>query len=406
MPTSYLPPETPPECYPKGFRGAGMFCGIKNSGKRDLSLIVSDVPSLGAGMFTLNRFAAAPVEVSREIVANGQVRGIICNSGVANACTGPQGMADARTMVRLTGEALGVDAGEIAVCSTGVIGECLPMDVVEKGVRAIATQLAPDAWTDVVDAMRTTDAFPKMVGANWQQDESDIRLLGLGKGGGMIHPNMATMLAFMLTDCAIELDALRAALKDAVAASFNSITVDGDTSTNDTVLVLANGQAGNKPITLDSPAYETFRRQLTDSCVALGKSIVRDGEGATKIGIITVKGATNNEDARRAAVAVGRSPLVKTALYGSDPNWGRIVCAVGYSGAEVDVERCSVSLGDQLMLENGLPLEVDKARAAAHLEQPEALIEIDLGLGGPGTATVYTSDLTHDYIQLNAFYHT
>ena len=406
MTSPYTPPKLQADWFPKGFRGAGLICGIKKSGKRDLALIVSDEPSIGAGMFTQNNFAAAPVVLSRPVAEQGDIRAIVCNSGIANACTGEQGIKNAQRMQDLTAKALNLKNENIIVCSTGVIGTQLPMEAIESGIQQAAENLDANAWEEVIDAIRTTDAFPKTYGEIFEIGGKEIRMLGLAKGGGMIHPNMATMLSFIVTDCAIELDALQTALKPAIETSFNSISVDGDTSTNDTVILMANGAAGNEPIKLGTPEYDVFCEKLNTVSLECAKLIVRDGEGTTRLGILKISGAINNDDAKKAAVAVAKSPLVKTALYGADPNWGRIVCAIGYSGAQVNPEQTSVKLAGQLIFQAGLSTAIDEARAKSGMEESEVEIVIDLGTGGNGKSTYYTSDLTHDYIQLNAFYRT
>ncbi|MBN1516769.1 bifunctional glutamate N-acetyltransferase/amino-acid acetyltransferase ArgJ [Candidatus Sumerlaeota bacterium] len=406
MASNFEYPKLNPDWRPQGFRCAGIYCGIKESKRHDLMLIVSDHPAIGAAMFTTNAFCAAPVLISRPVAEAGKFRAVVCNSGNANACTGPKGLENAKKMQQKAADTLSVAPEEVLVCSTGVIGSHLNMDAILGGIPQVAQSLSDDGWESVVAAMRTTDAFPKYFGATFEIGGKTVRLLGLAKGGGMIHPNMATMLSFLVTDAAIEPDALRQALRDAVNASFNAISVDGDTSTNDTVAIMANGAAGNAPIQLGAPEYKEFCQRLETVCIVLGKLIVHDGEGATRMGIINVRGAESDADALKAALAVARSPLVKTALYGADANWGRIVCALGYSGAKVNPEKTCVSLAGHLIFHDGLPMEVNEARTKAGLEKEEVPIDIDLGTGGEGKATYYTSDLTHEYIQVNAFYRT
>jgi glutamate N-acetyltransferase / amino-acid N-acetyltransferase len=410
---------------PRGFCFAGVACGLKKTGGPDLALITSDRPCAAAAVFTRNRFPAAPVLYDRDLVAENpmRLRAVAINAGVANACTGDPGLADAEAMAQAAELALDLPARSCAVMSTGVIGPRLPMEKIEAGIRAAGAALSPEGWEAASRAIMTTDTRPKTA----FRTAGGCTLFGMAKGAGMIHPDMATMLSVVVTDAvvtdavatdaAVAPGALDGMLRAAVDAGFNCISVDGDTSTNDTVLVLANGAAG--PV---DPA--AFAAALTDLCTDLAQQIVRDGEGATKFITICVKGATSDADARLAAKAVANSPLVKTAFYGGDANWGRILCAVGYSGAAVVPARAGLWIasgvgatlggcpaqGDHAgsplqLVGGGQPLDYSEAAASAIFAGPEITVTVDLGLGA-GQATVWTCDLSHDYVSINGHYRT
>jgi len=394
-----------PEQTPTGFTFAGVAAGIKKSDDRDVAVLVSDRPCTTAAVFTRNRFPAAPVIYDRALVSDNPegLRAVAVNSGGANACTGPDGLADAAAMARIAESALGLSERTCAVMSTGVIGPRLPMDRLEAGIRHAAETLSADGWLDAAHAIMTTDTRPKVA----FRRAGDALLFGMAKGSGMIHPDMATMLAVVATDAAVSPTALAQALGAAVAVSFNSISVDGDTSTNDTVLALANAAAG--PVDPDR-----FAAALTELCIDLAQQIVRDGEGATKLITIHVTGAATDEDARRAAKAVANSPLVKTAFYGGDANWGRILAAIGYSGAEVDPDQAGLwiaaGMGNPLrsplqLVAAGCPLAYSEDVASAIFGGKEITVSADLGLG-TGRATVWTCDLSHDYVSINGHYRT
>ncbi len=391
-----------------GFSAAGVACGLKPDNHLDLALVASARPCAGAGVFTTNRFAAAPVLYDRDAIAANPtaLRAVVVNSGCANACTGPEGLADAREMAALTAAALNCEPGAVLVMSTGVIGTRLPLERLRAGIPAAAQALSPAGGHDAARAIMTTDTRPKACAARALIAGRHITAGGMAKGSGMIHPNMATMLSVIATDAPAAPALLDAILRRAVAHSFNAITVDGDTSTNDSVLLLANGQAGGPPIAMaDSPEAAALLELLSAVALRLAQGIVRDGEGASHFVTVLVRGAANDADAVRAAKAVAHSPLVKTAIYGGDPNWGRVLCAVGYSGAEVDPQRARLWFGDLALVAGGRPLDYDEAQAAAILRQPEVTITVDLGVG-PGEATVWTSDLTHKYVDINAHYRT
>lgn len=391
---------------PKGFKAAAYSSGIKKSGKLDLALICADKPVECAGVFTTNKVVAAPVRITESRVRQGLCQAILVNSGNANACTGNQGLRDARRCGDLVAETLDLAPELVAVSSTGVIGVPLPMHCFEEHVPSLCRMLSHDQFDGVAKAMMTTDAFPKMCGRTINIDGQEVRLLGLAKGAGMIHPDMATMLAFVVTDAVLADGLLDAALRQSVNASFNRITVDRDTSTNDMVLLLASGDAENQEISEGSAALGQFCAALNEIMLELAKMIVRDGEGSTKLVRIQINGAANDADALAAARSVATSQLVKTAFFGEDANWGRIIAAVGYSGADVDPDKVNISFDDVAMVSNGLGLDsAQEARASEVLKKPEFTVTVELGLG-EGSAYYYTSDLTYDYIKINADYRT
>lgn len=392
---------------PQGFTAAGVHAGIKKNGKEDVGIIFSSVPAAGAALFTTNKMAAAPVIVSRQAMERGQVRAIVVNSGCANACTGEQGLADARTMAHETAKALNIDDCEVLVASTGVIGVSLPMAEVKSGISQAAQALAETGHEQMLAAIMTTDTFTKSSAYEFTLDGKTCKIAGIAKGAGMIHPNMATMLAFITTDAAIQPSLLQQALSEAVELSFNMISVDGDTSTNDTVAVLANGQAGNAMITdAGSPAYQAFYTALKAICTDLAQLIVRDGEGATKFLEINVTGAVSFADAKLAAMAIAKSPLVKTAFFGQDPNWGRILCAVGYSGAKSEPDKTSLTIGDLTIVVNGQGAAgFDTAKLKEVMAAKDISITVELGMGA-ATATVWTCDFSYDYVKINGEYTT
>ena len=392
--------------FPKGFKAAAYSAGIKKSGKLDLALICADKPVECAGVFTTNKVVAAPVRVTASRIRQGLCQAILVNSGNANACTGNQGLQDARRCGELVAEALDIAPELVAVSSTGVIGVPLPMHCFEEHVPSLCRMLSHDQFDGVAKAMMTTDAFPKMCGRTINIDGQEVRLLGLAKGAGMIHPDMATMLAFVVTDTVLADGLLDEALRQSVNASFNRITVDRDTSTNDMALLLASGDAENQEISEGSVALGQFCGALNEIMLELAKMIARDGEGATKLVRIQINGAATDADALLAARSVATSQLVKTAFFGEDANWGRIIAAVGYSGAGVDPDKVNISFDDVAMVSNGLGLgSAQEARASEVLKKPEFTVTVDLTLG-EGSAYYYTSDLTYDYVKINADYRT
>lgn len=406
MPLEWLPDGTVTTV--PGFRAAGVACGIKPASALDLALVAAERPCSAAGAFTTNRFAAAPVLYDRAALAANPsgMRAIAINAGCANACTGEEGLADAREMAGLVATALGCEAGAVLVMSTGVIGVRLPMERLRAGIPQAAQALSSEGGTAAARAIMTTDTRPKACAVRTHVLGRPVTVAGMAKGAGMIHPNMATMLALIATDAAATPPVLDTLLHRAVARSFNAVTVDGDTSTNDTVLLLANGLAGHAPLTdADAPEAAPLAEAVLAVAVHLAQAIARDGEGASHFVTVTVRGAASEADAWRAAKAVANSPLVKTAIYGGDPNWGRVLCAVGYSGCQVDPARATLWFGDVALVAGGRPLDYDEKRAAAILREPEVTITVDLGLGA-GEATVWTCDLTHKYVDINAHYRT
>ena len=391
---------------PEGFEAAGIACGIKTQeGVKDLALICSEVPASAAATMTRNRVKGSPLKVTAEHLTDGRAQAIVANSGNSNACTGEQGVKDARRMAELTASCLRIRTEDVLVSSTGVIGHLLPMEAVDAGIRRIAPLLSPDRGDDAARAIMTTDLTPKGIAVEVELSDGVIRIGGICKGSGMIAPNMATMLSFLTTDAQVEPGLLRRCLRDAVERSFNMMTVDGDTSTSDTVILLANGASGCAPLTEGTEDLRRFEEALQFVTVDLAKKIAGDGEGATKFVTIRVSGARTFEDAKTVGKSVANSNLVKTALFGADPNWGRIVCAAGYSGAEVEPELLRVSLGDVRVFERGIGTAFDQEAARRILLESEITIAIDLGQGRE-TAEVYTCDLSYDYVKINAEYTT
>jgi glutamate N-acetyltransferase / amino-acid N-acetyltransferase len=390
----------------KGFQFSTVEAAVKKPGRTDLALIFSEVPATACAVFTVNAVKAAPVLLSMERIKSGTAEAIVVNSGNANACTGEQGMFAARETSRLVAEGLGIPDEAVQVSSTGVIGVQMPMERIRSAIPALIDGLTSGTLDDVAQAIMTTDTFPKMEVRRAQAGGVSYTVAGIAKGSGMIMPNMATMLSFIITDAAVDPAFLERTFRRAVDTSFNAITVDGDMSTNDTCLIMANGMAGNPLITASTPEADAFEALLHDVLLLLAKQITRDGEGATKFVEIRVSGARSNADAKRAALAIANSSLVKTAFFGQDANWGRIFAAVGYSGAEVDQSRLSLKFDDVCMAIKGVFAGGDaEQRGTEVLKQKEFSVTVDLGLDN-GRATVYTSDLTHEYVSINADYRT
>lgn len=390
---------------PQGFKAAGVAAQVRKKGCRDVALICSEAPAAAAGLFTRNLFRAAPVLVSQEHLADGRAQAIVANSGIANACTGTQGMADARRMADLTGELLNITPGLVVVASTGVIGGPMPMDKIEAGIRDAAATLSRQGGGAAAEAIMTTDTTPKECAVKFSLGGKDVAIGGMAKGSGMIHPNMATMLSFLTTDAAVERVALDAALRYAADRSYNAVSIDGDTSTNDTVVILANGLAGNEPVTLESPDYAIFLDALLQVCVELAKMIAHDGEGATKYMEVRVSGASSEEGARQIARTIACSNLVKSALFGEDANWGRIVTAAGYAGIPFDPGKVAVWLGDLLVAAEGTGLAFDEERAKEILEGREVTVTVDLNQGA-ADGVAWGCDLSYDYVRINGSYRT
>ncbi|MFP3983789.1 MAG: bifunctional glutamate N-acetyltransferase/amino-acid acetyltransferase ArgJ [Desulfurivibrionaceae bacterium] len=390
-----------------GFRAGAVKAGIRGKDRLDLGLIYSEVPAAAAGVFTTNRVKAAPVLLDMARLEEGTARAILVNSGVANACTGPAGMEAARQTSSLAADHLQVADSQVLVSSTGVIGEELDISLFEKAIPLLIPGLGPDGLPDVARAMITTDTFPKIRSRTLELGGKQVTMTGLAKGSGMIRPDMATMLGFVVTDAAVAPAVLQSVLKESVYHSFNSITVDGDTSTNDCVLIMANSLAANPLIShRDSADAEIFQEALSLLLLDLALDIVRDGEGATKLITVEVRGAASEDEADLAARTVADSSLFKTACFGEDPNWGRIMAALGRSGAEFDPEEVSVSFDDVLLVEKGVGLGRDQeTKAAGVLRNDHFRVVIDLKQGGAGKK-IYTCDLSLDYVRINADYRT
>jgi glutamate N-acetyltransferase / amino-acid N-acetyltransferase len=398
---------SPPFALAAGFHSAATACGLKASGNLDLGLVWSDAPCAAAGVFTTNRVQAAPVHACRESLAAaaGRIRGVLYNSGCANAVTGERGLADARHMRALGAGAIGAREDEVLVLSTGVIGRFLDMERVAKGVAVLGSEAALHDARDAARAIMTTDTREKLAAGAVGLTGGRARIAGFAKGAGMIHPAMATMLAVVTTDARIEPARLDRALRAAVARSFNRISVDGDMSTNDTVLVLASGASGAG---VDDAGERAFADALTGVCASLARQIARDGEGATRLVELRVTGAASEHQAHRVGDAIACSPLVKTAIHGNDPNWGRILAAAGSSGEPIVPERVRLWFGDGdglQLLDRGLPVAFDATRASALLREDPAVVHLDLGLGAE-SAIVWTCDLSAEYVRVNADYTT
>jgi glutamate N-acetyltransferase/amino-acid N-acetyltransferase len=391
----------------KGFRAAGISAGIKPTNKLDLALIVSDTPATAAAMFTLNKVQAAPVLVSKEHLAasGGVVRAVVVNSGCANACTGDLGMADARTMAAETATLVGCPAEQVLVASTGVIGVNLPMDKLKSGIPQAFAALSIAHGSQAAQAIMTTDPFPKESGATVAVGGKTVTIGGMAKGSGMIGPDMApsaTMLAFVTTDAAVSQPLLHRALVEVVDNTFNAITVDGDTSTNDAVVFMANGASG---ATIGDAEYPAFVKALNAVCLELALGIVRGGEGATKLVTITVSGAASSAEARKTAKAIANSLLVKTAIHGGDPNWGRLLAVAGRAGVAFNADRAKVTIGSTVLFADGRPYDDRAPEAALYLKGSDIAVGVDLG-AGTAASTVWTCDLSAEYVRINADYRT
>jgi glutamate N-acetyltransferase/amino-acid N-acetyltransferase len=389
----------------RGFRAAGVACGIKASGARDLILVSADRAVSAAAVFTTNLAQAAPILVSRERLAasGGHAAAIVVNSGCANACTGQDGMAHANAMADLTAGALGLDPVAVLVASTGVIGVKLDMIKVEHGIKLAADSLSATGGSDAALGIMTTDPFPKEAAIEVASPKGTFRVGGIAKGSGMIEPMMATMLGFVTTDVGVAPGLLQRALREAVEDTFNAITVDGECSTNDCVFVLANGESG---VSLDASDLPLLVTALKAACEPLAIGIVRGGEGATKLITVNVRGARSDADAKRTARAIANSPLVKTAIHGGDPNWGRLVAVAGRSGSAFSLDRAVVKIGPVELFSDGGPHDERAPEAAEYLAGREIEVSIDLGTGGHGHARMWTCDLSAEYVRINADYRT
>ena len=391
---------------PRGFSAGGTYAGIKtlSEDKMDVGMLLSDAPCTVAGVFTMSSIVSPTVTVNRETIAAGNaVRGVVVNSGIANAGVGEQGYIDAKEMAALGALAMGVKSEEVLVCSTGVIGVELPMTLIEKGVNQI--ELSSDGGNTLARAMMTTDTHPKETGVTLNLGGTEVRIGGVAKGSGMIHPNMATMLCFVATDAAVDQDCLRSILPEVADSSLNMLTVDGDSSTNDTLFVLANGAAGNSPVTVGSPEADDLKAGLLEVCVQLTRQLAQDGEGATRLLVVELEGARNNGDARSAARTIASSLLVKSAVYGADPNWGRLLAALGRSQAEAVETKIDLYINGVCIMEAGKPIPFHRNAVVALMRGPEVTFRVALNIGD-ANATAWGCDLTEEYVVINSAYTT
>lgn len=390
---------------PKGFTTGGTHAGLRYS-KKDVGMILSEVPASSAAVYTLSHFQAAPLKVTQDSLAqSGKLQALVVNSACANACTGEKGLKDAYEMRKLAANKVGISEDFVAVASTGVIGEYLPMEKVAQGISQLELGSEQIFADDFQTAILTTDTCMKQYGISAEIDGKKVHMGGAAKGSGMIHPNMATMLGFVTTDVNIEPNHLHQALREVTNHTFNQITVDGDTSTNDMVLVMANGMAGNTPLSPTHPDWEIFKHMLTKTCESLAKQIAKDGEGATKLVEVDVVGACNDEDARKVAKQIVGSNLVKTAIYGADANWGRIIGAIGQADVEVNDSNVTISIGPIMMLENSNPISFSEEEATSYLKNDFVQIFVDLH-NGNGKGKAWGCDLSYDYVKINASYRT
>ena len=392
-------------CYPQGFTAAGVRAGIKKNGNLDVAVIYTEKEAAVAGVFTKNLVAAAPVHLSKIVVGTGSAHAVVANAGCANACTGEQGIRDAEKMATIAAKELNCRADDVIVASTGLIGSNLPMDKMEAGIKDAVKNLSREGSVNAGNAIITTDTYSKACATEVEIGGKEVRFGAIAKGSGMIRPDMATMLCFITTDADIDQKLLQQALRDATEVSFNCMTVDGDMSTNDSVVVLANGAAGNKKITAYDADYEKFYATLKNICVELAKRIAADGEGASKFLTINVTGAESFADAKKVGMSVANSPLVKTAFFGQDANPGRTICAIGYSGVKIFPEKISIKFGGLTVYEDGLVTKFDEETMRKVLAEHDIVVDIDLGLG-KSAATIYTCDLSFQYVKINADYTT
>lgn len=390
---------------PEGFFATGVACGLKKDGKKDLAIVCSEDVAAAAGVFTTNKVKGHSLQVTMEHIKNGYANAIVINSGNANACVGEQGYKDAKEMAALTAELLECNTEDILVGSTGVIGVPLNMPLVRAGIRKAVSEMAPDGGHDAEEAIMTTDLIAKEIAVELEIQDKKVVIGAMAKGSGMIHPNMATMIAVITTDVNISKGLLDKALRDAVKHTFNRVSVDGDTSVCDMVVILANGMADNPGLVKECAEYETFKKGLEHVCTTLARMIAKDGEGATKLVEIAVKGALNEEDAYKAASAIAKSPLVKTTIFGEDANWGRIMTALGYSGADFDPNLVDISINGLLMCKNGAAVKFNEDQAKKLLKEPEIKILVDMKKGNAADR-FWTCDFSYDYVKINGSYRT
>ncbi len=390
-------------CYPQGFTAAGVRAGIKKNGNLDVAVIYTQKEAAVAGVFTKNLVAAAPVHLSKIVVGTGTAHAIVANAGCANACTGEQGIHDAEAMATIAANELGCRQDDVIVASTGLIGSNIPMDKMTSGIKDAVKNLSRDGSVNAGNAIITTDTYSKACATEVMIGGVEVRFGAIAKGSGMIRPDMATMLCFITTDADIDQKLLQEALRDATEVSFNCMTVDGDMSTNDSVVVLANGAAGNKKIVDKGADYQTFYETLKTICIELAKRIAADGEGASKFLTINVTGAESFEDAKKVGMSVANSPLVKTAFFGQDANPGRTICAVGYSGVHVVPEKITIKFGGLTVYDKGFVTKFDADEMSKVLTEHDITVDIDINVGNK-SATVYTCDLSYRYVAINAEY--
>ncbi|HOE79519.1 MAG TPA: bifunctional glutamate N-acetyltransferase/amino-acid acetyltransferase ArgJ [Smithellaceae bacterium] len=388
-----------------GFLAGGVSAGIKEGGNKDLGLIFSTVPARVAAMFTKNTFKAAPVLIDAERVKRGVAQAIITNSGCANAATGKEGIADALAVSQAAAQQLKIPEEHLLICSTGVIGKRLPVKKIEAGIPRLIKSLGENGIEDAQEAMMTTDKFPKIAIRRGIVGAKDVTVCGVAKGAGMIEPNMATLLTYVMTDALVDAKALNTVFRQVIDSTFNAVSVDGCMSTNDTAIILANGLAGNNPLERAQARLQRFREMLTDVLAELAQAVVRDGEGATKLITIIVEGAKSKSDARRVAYSVANSNLVKTAFFGEDPNWGRIISAVGASGVALEKEKVTLSVGNMVLFTQEAPADFQLARLKEVIHKGEIEVRIALG-GGDKSFEMCTSDLSHEYVEINSSYST
>ena len=392
---------------PKGFIASGLACGVKRSGKLDLGLVVCPGGAKAAAVFTTNRVIAAPVAVCRKHVKSGKIYAAVVNSGCANACTGTKGFKDAIGMCNAVAKLIGWDPHQVLVASTGIIGEPLPIAKITKGIKQAFAKASPSekSGLDFAKAIMTTDMRDKLAASTFKISGKDVTVAATAKGAGMIGPNMATTICVITTDAAISKPLLKKALKEAIGLSLNRLTVDGHQSTNDTAMILASGAAENRPITSECPRYKKFAKELRGVCCDLARKMALDAEGATRMFTVAVNGAASKADAAKAARAVADYDLVKCAIHGADPNWGRIICAVGSCGVKLDPEKLSCKIGDITVFRNGQPAKFDAKKASRIIAGKEHTITINLGVGKESDFC-YGCDMSKEYVTINADYHT
>jgi glutamate N-acetyltransferase/amino-acid N-acetyltransferase len=388
---------------PRGFKASGVACGLKKNGQLDLAMVVSENTAQAAGIFTTNRVKGHSLQWSQRQIQRGTAKAVVINSGCANACVGPQGDEDAKAMATMASRLLGCAPEDVMLGSTGVIGYRLDMEKIDQGISMAHKALSEDGGHLAAQAIMTTDTYPKEASYSFPLEDKTITIGGMAKGSGMIHPNMATMISVLTTDAAISQELLDKALRTVADASYNRVSVDGDTSVCDKVLILANGMAGNTPITEEGPAYDAFVSALMKVCVTLSKMLAKDGEGATKLIEIRVIHCRSREDAHLILNAIAKSPLVKTAFYGQDANWGRIFTAAGYSGAEFDPNKVDIYIGDLMVCKNGTALPFDEEKALDILKKEEVLVTLNFK-DGKVNDRIWTCDFSYDYVKINGSY--